>query len=171
MELTFAGNLIHTCGELPELGQKAPDFELTDEDLLQVSLSDYSGKNVILNIFPSVDTKVCASSVMHFNQQTKDYEDLIVLCISIDTPFALKRHCASFDFSHVTMLSDFRQRAFGKTYGLTIIDGPLAGVLARAVILLDKNHQVCYRDVAADISDTVNYQRIKQALDDLYAGD
>lgn len=168
MELIFSGHIIHTCGELPDLGQQAPNFDLTNEHLQQVSLSDYAGKNVILNVFPSIDTKVCASSVMYFNQQTADYKDVVVLCISVDTPFALKRHCASFDFSHVEMLSDFRQRAFGKAYGLTIIDGPLAGVLARAVLLLDRNHKLCYRDVASDVNQAINYQSLKQALDSLH---
>lgn len=164
MELTFGGTHIHTCGELPDIGQKAPAFSLIDEKLQPVCLADYAGKKIILNIFPSIDTKTCSSSVMHFNQEIADYKNVIILCISVDTPFALKRHCSSFDFSHVQLLSDFRQRAFGKAYGLTIIDGPIAGVLARAALLLDENHVVCYREVSADINQPIDYESLKAAL-------
>jgi thiol peroxidase len=167
MELTFDGAFIHTCGELPAIGQKAPEFLLIDEKLQSVSLASYAGNKIILNVFPSIDTKVCSSSVMHFNQKIADYGDVVILCVSIDTPFALKRHCSSFDFSHVRLLSDFRQRAFGKAYGLTIIDGPVAGVLARAALLLDENHIISYREVSADITLPIDYQRLQAALEAL----
>jgi thiol peroxidase len=168
MELKFGDKLVHTCGELPEIGKTAPEFTLINPDLKRVSLTDFKNKPVLLNIFPSIDTKVCSASVNYFNKQITKYPDLVVLCISVDTPFAMKRHCIGFDYENVVLLSDFQQRAFGKAYGLTVIDSEIAGVLARAVLILDKDHQLYFRYACQDVSQTVEFQLVEKALNNLF---
>jgi thioredoxin-dependent peroxiredoxin len=156
--ITLAGNPIHTNGDLPKVGSKAPDFKLIKTDLSEVSLSDYAGKNLILNIFPSIDTGVCATSVRTFNEKAASLENTKVLCISRDLPFAQKRFCGAEGIENVENLSDFKMGAFGNDYGLNIIDGPLAGLHSRVVIVLDSNGAVLHAEQVADITSEPNYE-------------
>lgn len=168
MELKFGDLYINTCGDLPEIGKPAPGFELVDPNLNRVSLENFKNKPVLLNVFPSIDTKVCSASVNYFHQHVTKYPDLNIVCVSVDTPFAMKRHCAGFDYDKITLLSDFQQRAFGKSYGLTVIDSIIAGVLARAVIILDAEHNVMFRYVCPDISQSVEFESVEQSLAQLF---
>lgn len=167
MELKFGDIHINTCGELPDIGKSAPNFDLVDPDLNRVTLRSFKNRPVLLNVFPSIDTKVCSASVNYFNKQITQYPNLEVICVSVDTPFAMKRHCAGFDYDKITLLSDFQQRSFGKSYGLTIIDSTIAGVLARAVIILDAEHSIVFRYVCPDVSQSVEFESVEQALNDL----
>ena len=144
-------------GELPAIGSPAPSFILTDENLNLVVLEDFNNKPLLINIYPSIDTTVCFDSVVKFNQQLKD-KNVDVICVSMDLPFAIKRIHQEGTLEQVTILSDFRNRDFGNQYGVTIANGPLAGLLARAVIVLDKNHNVIYRELVADIATPPNYE-------------
>lgn len=155
---------MHTFGELPKLQSQAPEFILTKPDLSTVSLADFSGKAVLLNVYPSVDTQVCYESVKTFNQASDLDDDLIIACISMDLPFALQRIQIGESLDNIQFLSDFRNREFGDSYGLTIADGPLAGLLARAVIVLDKEHKVIHQELVADISNPPNYQAALESL-------
>lgn len=155
--ITFKGTAWHTVGELPAVRTTAPNFTLTGQDLSAVHLRDYSGKVVVLNIFPSLDTSVCAMSVRKFNEQASKIPDAVVLCISQDLPFAAKRFCVAEGIKNVQVLSGFRHPEFGKTYGLFIVDGPLAGLLTRAVLVLDANGVVRYTELVAEITQEPNY--------------
>tara|TARA_B110000879_G_C11104671_1_gene484727 strand:- start:559 stop:1071 length:513 start_codon:yes stop_codon:yes gene_type:complete len=168
MELTFGEQLIHTCGELPDLGTTPPDFELITPDLKRMSLVDFKNQPILLNVFPSIDTKVCSASVNYFNQQITKYPNLAVLCISVDTPFAMKRHCTGFDYKKITLLSDFQKHAFGNSYGLTVTDSNVAGVLARAVLILDENHTLKFRYACQDITQSIEYSLVEKSLSDLF---
>jgi thiol peroxidase len=156
-ELKFKGNPIHTVGNLPKPGDKAPELKLTKDDLSDVTLGDFSGKKKILNIFPSIDTPVCASSVRKFNEKAAGKPNAVVLCISADLPFAQKRFCGAEGIKNVVNLSTFRETGFGKTYGVTMQDGPLAGLLARAVIVLDESDKVIHTELVDDITHEPNY--------------
>lgn len=156
--IKLAGNPIHTSGDLPRVGTKAQNFKLIKSDLGEVSLSDYAGSNLILNIFPSIDTGVCATSVRTFNQKAASLENTKVLCISRDLPFAQKRFCGAEGIENVENLSDFKTGAFGNDYGLSIIDGPLAGLHSRVVIVLDQNGFVLHAEQVADITSEPNYE-------------
>ena len=135
-EVTLKGNPCQTAGDLPEVGSAAPDFELVGGDLGEKSLSDFAGKTVILNIVPSFDTPTCALSVKAFNQKAGQLDDTEVVNVSMDLPFAQKRFCESHQVDHVTSLSAFRNGAFGQDYGVGLVDGPLKGLLTRAVIVI-----------------------------------
>ena len=150
--ITLGGNPIHTQGELPKAGSKAPDFNLIKTDLSSTSLSDYAGSKLVLNIFPSIDTGVCATSVRTFNQKASSLENTKVLCISRDLPFAQKRFCGAEGLENVENLSDFKTGSFGDAYGLTIVDGPLAGLHSRVVIVLDENGMVTYAEQVPEIA-------------------
>lgn len=156
-EITLKGNKIHTQGTLPQVGEIAKDFSLRSVDLGTKSLKDYEGKRLVLNIFPSVDTGICAASVRKFNVEAANLENTVVLCISKDLPFAQSRFCAAEGISNVEMLSDFTDGSFGKDYGVTMVDGPLAGLLSRAVIVLDENHKVVYAEQVPEIAQEPNY--------------
>ena len=149
---------LHTYGELPKIGQQAPNFLLTATDLTMRSLEDFAGKSILLNIYPSIDTNVCFASVKKFNEATLKNKDTVIACISMDLPFALKRISEGEEFNKVLFLSDFRNREFGDLYGLTIADGPLAGLLARAVIVLDKDHKIIYHELVKEITDQPDYE-------------
>ncbi|MBD3277220.1 MAG: thiol peroxidase, partial [Candidatus Aegiribacteria sp.] len=136
-EITFKGNRVNTCGDLPQKGTDARDFVLVNTDLEDVALNDYSGRTLLLNIFPSLDTPVCAMSVRKFNSEAAELDDISVLCISADLPFAHARFCETQGIENVENLSCFRSPEFGRDYGLEIVDGPLRGLLARAVIVID----------------------------------
>ncbi|MGI9526414.1 MAG: thiol peroxidase [Weeksellaceae bacterium] len=156
-QITLKGNKIHTEGTLPKVGEKAKDFTLTTVDLGTKSLKDYEGKRLVLNIFPSVDTGVCAASVRKFNEEAAKLDNTVVLCISKDLPFAQKRFCAAEGIDNVEMLSDFAEGSFGKDYGILIVDGPMKGLLSRCVLILDDNHQVVYSEQVPEITEEPNY--------------
>ena len=155
---------MHTYHDLPKLGETAPNFIATRPDLTALSLLDLKGKAVLINVYPSIDTQVCFKSVQTFNKEAQHKKDVVILCISMDLPFALKRISEGESFRDIILLSDFRNREFGERYGLTIADGPLAGLLARAVIVLNAKHQVVYHELVKEISNPPNYQLALEAL-------
>jgi len=155
--ITLKGNPINTVGKLPALGSAAPDFKLTAADLSDKSLADFKGKKIVFNIFPSLDTSVCAMSVRKFNQLAADQKDTVVLCASADLPFAHGRFCAAEGIKNVVTLSDFRHKEFGERYGVRIVDGPLAGLLSRAVIVIDKSGKVRYTEQVPEIGQEPDY--------------
>lgn len=155
--ITLKGNSIHTLGELPAVGSKAPDFKLTGTDLSTKSLSDYSGKKVVLNIFPSVDTGVCAQSVRSFNEQASGLDNTTVLCVSKDLPFALNRFCAAEGLENVVSLSEFKDENFSNAYQVKITDGPLEGLMSRAVVVLNEEGKVVYTEQVPEIGQEPNY--------------
>ena len=156
--ITLGGNPIHTSGNLPHKGSKATDFTLIKNDLSTASLSDFAGKRLVLNIFPSIDTGTCAQSVRTFNEKASKLENTTVLCISRDLPFAQKRFCGAEGLENVINLSDFKSGEFGKNYGLEITDGPLAGLHSRAVLVLDENGTVIHEEQVGEIADEPNYE-------------
>jgi len=155
--ITLKGTPIHTSGELPKTGTHAPDFLLTKTDLSDVSLQTYAGKTVILNIFPSIDTPVCAASVRKFNQEVSAIPDTAVLCVSRDLPFALKRFCGAENLNNVIPVSELRNQDFGYRYGLRITDGPLAGLIARAVVIINKKGIIIYTQLVPEIAQEPDY--------------
>ena len=161
--ITLKGTPVKTLGEIPQKGQKAPDFKLTQADLKDVTLKDFAGKRKVLNIFPSIDTPTCALSVKHFNKEATDLADTVVLNISQDLPFALGRFCAVEGITHAKALSGFRS-TFVKDYQLQIEDSPLAGLASRAVIVLDKDDRILYSEQVAEIAQEPNYAAALQAL-------
>lgn len=161
--ITFKGNPIHTVGQLPEVGTVAKDFNLVSSDLSEKKLSDYKGKKVVLNIFPSIDTGVCAASARHFNQEASSLENTVVINVSRDLPFALSRFCAAEGLNDVEVLSDFRGR-FGEDYGVTLEDSPLSGLLSRAVVVLDENGKVKYTEQVPEIGQEPNYKAALEAV-------
>jgi thiol peroxidase len=163
-DITLKGNPINTIGNLPEVGSKASEFSLKTVALATNSLADFIGKNVVLNIFPSVDTGTCATSVREFNKQAAQLENTVVLCISKDLPFAQARFCGAEGIENVVMLSDFATGSFGKDYGLEITNGPLANLHSRAVIVLDTNGKVIHTEQVPDIVDEPNYEAALNAI-------
>ncbi len=163
-DITLKGNAINTIGNLPKTGTKAPDFILTAVDLSHKSLSDFTGKNVILNIFPSVDTGTCAMSVREFNKNASELKNTVVLCISKDLPFAQARFCAAEDLKNVVMLSDFATGKFGDDYQLKIVNGPLAHLHSRAIVILDTDGNVTYTEQVSDIVNEPNYEAALKAI-------
>jgi thiol peroxidase len=156
--ITLGGNPIHTSGQLPAIGTKMTDFKLINTDLAVLSLSDFAGKKVVLNIFPSIDTGTCAASVRQFNEKASTLDNTTVLCISRDLPFAQKRFCAAEGLENVMNLSDFKDGEFGKTNGLEITDGPLAGLHSRVIIILDENGIIRYTEQVGEIAHEPNYE-------------
>ncbi len=161
--ITLKGNPFPTSGELPAVGSSAPDFALVRTDMAEVKLGTYDGKKKVLNIFPSVDTPVCATSVRVFNQKAAGRGGVVVLNVSADLPFAHKRFCAAEGIENVESLSTFRG-SFAKDYGITIAGGPLAGLCARAVVVLDEKNQVVYRELVPEIAQEPNYDAALAAL-------
>ena len=155
--VTLKGSPMKTIGELPVVGMDAPDFGLTDEDLSNRTLSDYAGKKIIMNIFPSIDTPVCSSTVRRFNEIASKLSNSVVLCISMDLPFAQKRFCGAEGLDRTIPLSDFRTGQFAKDYGVMIMDGPLRGLMARAIIIVDDNGSVLYTQQVDEISEEPDY--------------
>ncbi len=162
--ITLKGNPIHTLGDLPEIGEKAPDFELVKNDLSKTTLKDYLGSKIVLNIFPSLDTGTCAMSVRTFNQKAADLDNTIVLCISRDLPFAQARFCGTEGIDKAITLSDYGARTFGKDYRLEIIDGPLEYLLSRVVIVLDETGTIVYKQQVPEIVDEPDYEAALKAL-------
>lgn len=163
-QITLQGNPINTIGNLPETGSKAADFTLVANDLSVKTLADYKGKKIVLNIFPSLDTGTCAASVRRFNTEASKLENTVVLCISKDLPFAQARFCGAEGLEDVHNLSDFRTGEFGKDYGVEIIDGPLAALLSRAVVVLDEEGNVVYTQQVPEIVDEPDYEAALAAL-------
>ncbi len=163
-KITLGGNEISTLGSLPSIGSTAPDFVLTKNDLSDVKLSDYKGKKIILNIFPSVDTGACAASARHFNQDVVELDNTIVLCISRDLPFAQSRFCAAEGLDRVEMLSEFKDYNFSDTYQLRISSGPLKGLHSRVIIVIDEQGTVKYTEQVKEIRDEPNYNAALEAI-------
>jgi len=158
------GNPVQLKGELPAIASKAPDFLLTKNDLSDVALRDFAGKKIVLNIFPSIDTAVCATSVRKFNQEFDKRTDAVVLCVSMDLPFAQARFCGAEGLNNVITVSDFRTRAFGAAYGVLIADGPLAGLCARAVVAIGPDGKVIYTQLVSEITTEPDYESTLKAI-------
>ena len=162
--VTLGGNPVNTNATLPAVGSVAPQFQLVANDLSEVSLESFKGQKVILNIFPSIDTATCATSVRTFNKMANDLENTKVLCISRDLPFAQKRFCGSEGLENVVNLSDFRNGTFGNDYGLTLVDSALKGLHARAIVVLDENGVVKHTELVSEIANEPNYENALKAL-------
>ena len=163
-KITFKGNPVATIGELPKVGTTAPDFALTKNDLSTLTTKDLAGKHVVLNIFPSIDTGVCATSVRTFNQKAASMPNTVVVCVSKDLPFAQKRFCGAEGIEKVTTASWFRGQDFGKDYGVTMQDGPLAGLFARAVVVLDGTGKVVHSQLVPEIAQEPDYAQAIAAV-------
>ncbi len=162
-EISLGGQPVNTIGELPEIGTAAPDFKLVATDLSISSLNDFKGQKLVLNIFPSIDTSTCATSVRKFNELASSFSNTKVLCISRDLPFAQKRFCGAEGINDVINLSDFKGR-FGQDYGLELIDGKLSGLHARAVMTIDENGKLIYSELVSDIKNEPNYDAALASL-------
>jgi len=162
--ITLKGNEINTSGNLSADGATAKDFQLTGVDLSTKSLSDFAGHNVILNIFPSIDTGTCAASVRNFNKEAANLENTKVLCVSRDLPFAQNRFCGAEGIENVVMLSDFKSGQFGKDYGLEITDGPLASLSSRSIVILNPEGKVTYTEQVSETVDEPNYEAALASL-------
>jgi len=162
--VTLGGNPINVAGNFPQAGDSAPDFNLTAKDLKDVSLKDYAGKRKVLNIVPSLDTPVCQTSTRKFNEKAGSLPNTVVLVVSGDLPFAMKRFCETEGLNNVTVLSTLRGRDFHGKYGVDIADGPLKGLTARAVVVLDENNKVKYSQLVPEIKDEPNYDAALAAL-------
>ncbi len=163
-EITFKGTPTNTVGDLPPVGSAAPDFRLTNSELADVSLSDYQGKRKILNITPSLETRVCAASAKQFNNRIREFSDTVVLNVSRDLPFAQGKFCESNNIDSVITLSQLRDMSFGSDYGVTIVDGPFEGLLARAVVVIDENDSVVYTQLVPEISQEPDYDAALNAV-------
>jgi len=163
-QVTLKGNPFHTSGELPKAGSAAPDFHLVKTDLGEATLKDFAGKRVVLNIFPSLDTPTCATSVRTFNKRASETPNTVVLCISQDLPFAAARFCTTEGLANVVPASAFRAPEFGQAYGLAMVDGPLKGLLARAVVVVDEKGAVKHTELVPEIADEPNYDAALAAL-------
>ena len=163
-QVTLRGTPIHTNGEVPAVGAKAPDFKLVNGDLKDVSLADFRGKKKILNIVPSLDTPTCATSTRKFNKEAGALPNTVVLVVSADLPFASKRFCTTEGLQNVVPLSLMRTKAFAKDYGVLLQDGPLEGITARAVVVLDENDKVIHRQLVPDIGQEPDYEAALKAV-------
>ena len=155
---------IETSGSLPSIGSQAPDFELVTKDFTIVTLESFVGKNIILNVFPSLDTPICSASIRRFNEEATKLKDTVVVCASMDSPFACLSFCDSYKIDNVIVGSDIRNRMLGANYGLTIIDSALAGMLARAVVIIDQKQKVIYSELVSNIDTEPNYDAALEVL-------
>lgn len=162
--ITLGGNKIETSGNLPAVGTKAPDFELIAIDLSTKTLEDFKGNHIILNIFPSVNTRVCSASVREFNKTAASLNNTKVLCVSRDLPFAQKEFCAAEGIENVVMLSDFKMGAFGKTYGLLISGGNFDALHSRCIVVIDKNGTILHTEQVSEIGQEPNYEAALKAM-------
>ncbi|MBL8486679.1 MAG: thiol peroxidase [Rhodocyclaceae bacterium] len=162
--VTLRGNPIHVGGQLPAAGASAPDFSLVGADLADKKLADFAGKKKVLNIVPSLDTPTCATSTRKFNEKAGSLPNTVVLVISADLPFAMSRFCATEGLKNVVTLSTMRGRDFMRNYGVELEDGPLAGVTARAVVVLDENNKVIHSELVPEIGQEPNYDAALKAL-------
>ena len=165
--ITFKGEPAHTVGELPKNNSKAPDFKLVNSDLSEKSLKDYKGQHVILNIFPSVDTGICATSVRNFNKEASELENTKVLCVSKDLPFEFSRFCAAEGLNNIETLSDFKTGQFGKDSGVTMADTPFSELLSRDVVVINKDGNVVYTEQVPEIAQEPNYKAALEAVANL----
>jgi thiol peroxidase len=163
-KVTLKGNPVSTIGDLPVVGSKAPEFSLVGTNLADVKNTDFTGKRVVLNIFPSLDTATCAASVRRFNVEASKLQDAAVVCISKDLPFAHSRFCTTEGIENVVSASEFRSNAFGKNYGVMITDGPLQGLMARAVVVLDKDGTVIHSQLVPEITEEPDYESALNSL-------
>lgn len=163
-QITYDGTSYRTYGELPSIGSRAPDVSLVNTNLQDVSLANFMGMRKVLNIFPSIDTPVCAKSVIVFNEIAKDHKDVAMLMVSYDLPFAHARFHEQHSLTHVVGLSAIRHAGFGENYGVQIMEGPLSGMFSRAVVVLDENNTVVYREQIADIGEEPDYIAAYKAL-------
>lgn len=163
-KITLKSKPINTIGNLPETGSQAPDFKLTKTDLSDISIKDHSGKRIILNIFPSLDTEVCANSVRHFNVAAEKLNNTVVLCVSRDLPFAHKRFCTTEGLENVISASEMRDTRFGEDYGVRIINGPLAGLFARAIVIIDETGKIIYTEQVPEITQEPDYKTALNTL-------
>lgn len=161
---SFKGQPVQIAGEFIKVGVAAPDFELVKTDLSSCSLKDFKGKNIVLNIFPSLDTAVCATSVRKFNKLAACLPDTVVLAVSKDLPFAHARFCTTEGIENVIPVSDFRVSGFDKSYGVLMEDGPLKGLLARAVVVIGKDGKVAYTELVSEITEEPNYDKAIAAV-------
>lgn len=162
--VTLRGTPVETSGDLPAVGASAPEFTLVTQDLSETTLADHKGKRVILNIFPSIDTPTCQQSVRSFNEKAAALDNTVVLCVSPDLPFAQARFCGAENIENVATASNFRSADFGKNYGLTFTTGPLMGLLARAVVVIDADGKVIYNQLVPEIAQEPNYDDALAAL-------
>ena len=160
----FKGDACHTGGTMPRVGSKAPEFTLVTPELKEIHLSDFAGKRVVLNVFPSLDTPVCAASVRRFNQEASTLANTVVLCVSNDLPFAAGRFCVAEGLDKVIPASAFRSPEFAEKYGLKLVDGPLAGLYARAIIIIDENGNIIYDDIVEEITNEPAYGEALEVL-------
>jgi len=163
-EITLKGNKIHTSGELPSAKSKAPDFTLVDKDLKDHSLHDFAGKKKVISTVPSLDTGVCSMMTKHINELAKKHPQTVFITVSADLPFAQSRFCGAEGVSNIVTLSMMRNKDFGKAYGLLITDGPLAGILARSVLVLDEQNNVLYSELIHEITTEPNYDSLGKFL-------
>lgn len=159
----FKGSPMHTCRELPAAGSDAPIFALVAKDLTEINLHDYKGKRIVLNIFPSLDTDVCAASVRRFNKDASSLKNTVVLCVSMDLPFAASRFCVANDIENVYTASGFRSD-FGKSYGVELVDGPLRGLYTRAVVVIDENGKILGTSLCKEITEEPDYAFVENLL-------
>lgn len=162
--ITLQGNEIHTNGDLPAIGDKAPDFLLVDKDLNNVGLAEYVGKKKLISIVPSLDTPVCGTSTKKFADFVADKNDVVILIVAADLPFAMSRFCSSEGVENIVTLSMMRDKSFAENYGVLIQDGPLAGITARAVVVLDADNDVVYTQLVGEISEEPDYDAALKAL-------
>lgn len=160
----FNGNECHTYGTVPTVGETAPCYELVTKDLKDITCRDFEGKRVVLNIFPSLDTPVCAASVHRFNKEAASVDNTVVICVSMDLPFAEARFCAANGIDNCVVASAFRSPMFAQKYGVQLVDGPLSGLLARAVIVLDTDRKVIYRELVDEITHEPDYEAALSVL-------
>ena len=163
-KLTLKGNEVNTNSEIVQIGQTAPDFTLVDSDLNDINLASYEGKNKVLSIVPSLDTPVCQKSTLIFNEKVAELDDTVMLIVSSDLPFAMKRFCTSESLDNVMPVSMMRSRNFAKDYGVLLIDGPLSGITSRAVVVISKDNKILHSELVSEIANEPNYQA---ALDSL----
>lgn len=164
-KITLGGTETNTIGNLPEVGSQAPDFQLVSKDMKELTLASYHGQNVILNIYPSIDTGVCAMSTVKFNQEASNLENTRIVCISKDLPFALSRYCQAEGIENLDNLTNFRDGGdFGKDYGVEIVDGAFKGLNARAIVVIDGEGKVVYNELVPEVGQEPNYEKALAAL-------
>jgi thiol peroxidase len=162
--ITFKGNTIKTVGDLPKVGENAPDFTLTNDSLQDISLKDFSGKRLVLNIFPSIDTGICAMSARHFNGEASSLENTVVMNVSKDLPFAQKRFCGAEGLENVQNASEFKNHGFSSNYSVIMEEGPLAGLFSRAVVVIDEAGKVIYTEQVPEIVQEPDYDSALASL-------
>ena len=163
-QITLKGNPIHTSGDLPGVGTAAPAYTLVRTDLAEIKGKDYAGQRVVLNIFPSLDTPTCATSVRKFNARANEKPNTAILCVSADLPFAQKRFCGAEGLDNVVPVSNFRSPEFGQAFGVTVVDGPLKGLLARAVVVVDASGKVIHAELVPEITQEPDYNAALEVL-------